>query len=198
MAMLASISYFKRYKMEVDLGDLAPPPLPPGFSWLAWNDALLPIHAEVLYDCFHQEIDATVFPSFGDRTGCCNLMTEIRRKRGFLPEATWLLIGPDGPCGTVQGLRERSGLGAIQNLGIVPRQRGQGLGQALLVQALIGFTQAGLGRAVLEVTAQNDGAIRLYRRMGFRRFKTLYKAVQDPRLATETGPELGFGRPEPR
>ena len=28
-----------------------------------------------------------------------------------------------------------------------------------------------------EVTAQNEGAIRLYRRLGFRRRKTVYKAV---------------------
>ena len=35
-----------------------------------------------------------------------------------------------------------------------------------------------LGRAFLEVTAQNDGAVRLYRRLGFRRRKTLYKAVE--------------------
>ena len=36
---------------------------------------------------------------------------------------------------------------------------------------------AGLGRAFLEVTAENSGAVRLYRAVGFRRVKTLYKAV---------------------
>jgi len=74
-------------------------------------------------------------------------------------------------------VRERSGLGAIQNLGITPPHRGRGLGRALLLQALHGFRRAGLGRAFLEVTAQNEGAIRLYRRLGFRCRKTLYKAV---------------------
>ncbi len=106
-------------------------------------------------------------------------MIEMSRKRGFLPEATWLLMGPAGPCGTVQGMRERSGLGSIQNIGILPGWRGRGLGEALLLQALHGFRHAGLGRARLEVTAQNDTAIRLYRRLGFRRSKTLYKAVPD-------------------
>ena len=37
--------------------------------------------------------------------------------------------------------------------------------------------QAGLRRAYLEVTAENAGAVRLYRAVGFRRAKTLYKAV---------------------
>jgi hypothetical protein len=36
----------------------------------------------------------------------------------------------------------------------------------------------GLARVYLEVTAQNDGAVRLYKRLGFRRTKTLFKAVE--------------------
>lgn len=181
MAMVAAISYFKRYKMEVDLHDLPPPELSVGFHCLTWSTALLEAHAEVLYGSFHQEIDAMVFPSLGDRGGCTCLMSEIVRKWGFEPQATWLLSGPDGPCGSVQGLRERRGLGAIQNLGITPAWRGRGLGRTLLLQALHGFRRAGLARALLEVTAQNDGAIRLYRRLGFRRCKTIYKAVPDLR-----------------
>jgi ribosomal protein S18 acetylase RimI-like enzyme len=179
MVTVTSISYFKRYKMEVDLHDLPRPLMPAGFECLPWRPDLLEIHAAVLFDSFHQEIDAHVFPSLGDRVGCALLMTEICRKRGFLPESTWLVVGPDGPCGSVQGVRERSGLGAIQNLGIQPAWRGRGLGQALLLHALHGFYRVGLGRALLEVTAQNESAIRLYRRLGFRRSRTLYKAVAD-------------------
>jgi hypothetical protein len=177
MQAVATVCYFKRYKMEVDLHDLPLPQLPPGFCFLPWGPSLLDVHAAVLSECFAQEIDAAVFPSLGNRPGCNGLMTEMCRKSGFLPQATWLLTDASGPCGTVQGLRERRRLGAIQNLGVTPPYRGHGLGEALLLQALHGFRRAGLGRAVLEVTAQNDGAIRLYRRVGFRRSKTLYKAV---------------------
>jgi GNAT superfamily N-acetyltransferase len=187
------ISYFKRYKMEVELHDLPRPQLPSGFACLPWSPDLREAHAEVLFTCFFQEIDAIVFPSLGDRLGCSCLMNEISHKRGFVPEATWLLTGPDGPCGTVQGIRERSAVGAIQNLGIVPMLRGRGLGEALLLNALHGFYQAGLGRGLLEVTAQNDGAIRLYRRLGFRRSKTIYKAVPDPRTEWGTAPLQEFG-----
>lgn len=174
------ISYFKRFKMETDLGYLAGPVLPPGFSFLPWCPSLIETHAEVLYGCFCQEIDAVVFASLGDPDGCRRLMTEIARKRGFLPGATWLLAGDDGLCGTVQGIREPSGIGAIQNLGILPGYRGRGLGGQLLLQALRGFRQAGLVRGRLEVTAQNDRAVRLYRALGFRRAKTVYKAVTTP------------------
>jgi ribosomal protein S18 acetylase RimI-like enzyme len=180
MPLVATISYFKRYKMEADLHAVPPPRTPSGYRWLAWNPGLLDLHAQVLVACFNQEIDATLFPSLADPRGSRSLMTEIVRKPGFEPEATWLLENELGPCGTIQGLRER-GVGAIQNVGVVPALRGQGLGEALVLQALYGFRRVGLQRAMLEVTAHNDGAIRLYRRLGFRRAKTIYKAVQDPR-----------------
>ncbi len=173
-----SLSYFKHFKMELELWAAPPaPPLPPGYRFVAWHDGLLGDHADALVASFHETIDAVVFPSLGDRAGCYYLMTEISRKSGFLPSATWLLAGPTGYCGSVQGVREAGGVGAIQNVGIAPGYRNRGLGAALLGQALEGFRRAGLKRALLEVTAQNEGAIRLYRRLGFRRRKIVYKAV---------------------
>jgi ribosomal protein S18 acetylase RimI-like enzyme len=173
------ISYFKRFRMELCLDVLPPvPALPDAYAWVNWCEALLEPHAETLFASFHTELDATVFPSLGDAVGCRSLMSEISRKAGFLPGATWLVTSPAGPAGTVQGVCDRTGTGAIQNLGVLPAHRGRGLGEALLLQALRGFRAAGLRQAMLEVTAQNDGAVRLYRRVGFRCRKTLYKAVE--------------------
>jgi ribosomal protein S18 acetylase RimI-like enzyme len=181
------ILYFKRFRMEIDLAAAPPPALPAGYSWVPWGPSLVERHAEVKYLSFADEIDAVVFPNLGCRGGCLRLMSEIARRPGFEPQATWLIASGGLYCGTVQGVRERNGLGAIQNLGVVPAHRGQGLGAALLLQALQGFYRAGLGRAFLEVTAQNDGAIRLYRRLGFRCRKTIYKAVE-----ANTGVSLTF------
>lgn len=172
------IVYYKRFRMELDLLAAPPEPLvPPGFFWEAWNPTLLEAHAEVKQRSFQDEIDAQVFPNLADRQGCLHLMTEISRRAGFCPEATWLIGTSAGYCGTVQGISDRLGMGAIQNLGVLPSYRGQGLGTALLLKALAGFRQAGLARAFLEVTAQNEGAVRIYRRLGFRCRKTIYKAV---------------------
>ncbi len=93
-------------------------------------------------------------------------MHEIRRKSGFLPEATWLVACPAGYCGTVQGIRERPGMGAIQNLGVMPLHRGRGLGTALLLGPAR-LPPCGLGRAFLEVTAQNDAAVQTVPSPGF-------------------------------
>src|SRR5262245_13607828 len=174
------ISYFKRYRMEIALDRAAPvPALPPGYEWVAWRPDLLDAHAEALAASFHGEIDGAVFPSLGGGFATCQvLMTEICRKPGFLPEATWLVACGGEYVATVQGVRDRNGMGAIQNLGVVPLQRGRKLGETLMLKALDGFRGTGLRQSILEVTAQNEPAVRLYQRLGFRRRKTLYKAVE--------------------
>ena len=180
------LTYFKRFRMEIELSGRQFPQteLPVGYRLLAWDDALLEAHAEAKYHSFRSEIDANVFPCLGDWAGCHRLMHEICAKQGFLPAATWLVVrdaaGIETPeyCGTIQGIRDYAGLGAIQNLGVTPEHRGRRLGSCLLDHALAGFQQAGLHRAFLEVTAQNADAIRLYQRLGFSKARTVYKAVE--------------------
>ncbi len=187
------LTYFKRFRMETELPiRWQIPSLPRGFRFVPWSPALLATHAEAKYQSFRGEIDANVFSCFCEYDGCYRLMNDIIRKDGFLPLATWL-IARDVPmddgsvetvyCGTIQGLRDRTGFGAVQNLGVVPEYRGYGLGSCLLLKALDGFYRSGLDRAFLEVTAQNEGAIRLYRRLGFLKARTVYKAVETPLFA---------------
>lgn len=178
-----AITYYKRFRMEIDLdGSLHVPPLPRDLEWRAWDDSLIERHAEVKYQCFHREVDADVFPCLGEPQGCLRLMREIRRKAGFLPSATWLLTGPRGDLGMIQGVIDRGPIGAIQNIGVIPEVRGGGLGRALVLKCLDGFHRAGLKRVYLEVTAENNAAVRLYRAVGFRKAKTLYKAVDHPEI----------------
>ncbi|MBN1909880.1 MAG: GNAT family N-acetyltransferase [Pirellulales bacterium] len=180
-----ALTYFKRYRMETDLvGRDLSPIVPQGYRLLAWDPALLESHAQTKYLSFRNELDSNVFPCLGELTGCLRLMEEISSKPNFLPEATWLAareLSDDGRleyCGTIQGIRARDGYGSIQNLGIVPVHRDRGVGTALLFRALQGFRQAGLRRVSLEVTVENDGAVRLYQRHGFVPVKTVFKAAE--------------------
>ncbi len=178
---MPNIKYFKRHRMELALRPPLPAPeLPTGFALVAWDDALLKMHAEVKFASFQNETDALVFPSLGSRGGCHDLMATIRFRPDFCPEATWLVSGPDGYAGTIQGLYGENRQGGIQNLGVVPEYRGLGLGRAALLRALDGFMAVGVRRAYLEVTATNAPAVRMYRQVGFRAFKTLYRAVELP------------------
>lgn len=179
-----SVSYFKRFRMEMELRGARFTPffIPADYRLLAWHSSLLDDHAFAKYRSFRDEIDAEIFSCLGEQEGCRRLMQEISLKDGFLPESTWLAIYTGGDeiecCGTIQGIRVNPKYGAIQNVGIIPAHRGRGLGSALIAAALHGFQQAGLTRAYLEVTVQNDRAVQLYKRIGFRRTKTLFKAVE--------------------
>lgn len=176
--MLASeTASFERYRMEADLATIPSPVLQEGFLWVPWHPDLIQTHAEVLYACFCQEIDAALFANLRDQEGCFRLMRQTVYRPNFLPRATWLLANKErGVYGAVQGVRERTGIGAVQNLGILPAYRGRGLGTQLLLQALQGMRQAGLRRASLDVTAMNESAVRLYRRLGFQQVKVFHKA----------------------
>jgi ribosomal protein S18 acetylase RimI-like enzyme len=179
-----SVTYFKRFRMEIDLRNQPVERilLPAGYRLIAWQPDWITEHAEAKYHSFRHEIDADVFSCLSELNGCYRLMEEISLKEGFLPEATWLAAYDSGQdieyCGTIQGIRATHKHGAIQNVGITPEHRGRGIGTALIQASLFGFQQVGLPRAYLEVTAQNDRAVRLYKRLGFRRTKTLFKAVE--------------------
>jgi len=184
------VTYFKRFRMELPLRGvhIGCDPLPDGYELVPWHSSLIETHADVKYRSFLGEVDSRVFPCLGDAEGCVRLMREISHKPGFHAKATWLLmhrmpyVGRVDYCGTVQAIvtRERFGasIGGIQNLGITPEHRGRGLGTRLLFQALAAFVSAKVRCAALEVTAQNARALELYRELGFRRSKTVYKAVE--------------------
>jgi RimJ/RimL family protein N-acetyltransferase len=178
-------TYFKRYRMEVDLASPRhPAALPPGYRLVPWSETVVDVHARTKYRSFRDEIDALVFPCLGSHDGCRRLMREIRNKSGFLPNATWLIAHGSTPetlqwCGTIQGVAERGGSGMIQNIGVVPGHRAMGLGTCLIERCLAGFRMHGLRRVSLEVTVENAGAVRLYQRLGFRRVRTVYKVVDE-------------------
>jgi [ribosomal protein S18]-alanine N-acetyltransferase len=56
----------------------------------------------------------------------------------------------------------------INNVAVLPRFRGGGMGSAILRHVLAQARELGANRATLEVRASNAGARRLYERLGFR------------------------------
>jgi len=181
-------TFFRRYRMEIDLSrrELTTPELPGEYAWINWNDELLERHALVKYESFCNELDSSVFPCLGELSGCQRLMWDITHQKNFIPQSTWLIMVRGGEnyfgrdCGTIQGIisQAHAQIGAIQNVGVIPNHRGQGLGRALVVQSLLGFKQAGIPRVYLEVTAQNYSAIQLYQSIGFKITRTLYKEAR--------------------
>lgn len=181
---------FHRFRMQADLNEVPPAEmmLPEGYRWQYWDPALVERHALTKWKCFRSELDSVVFECLSNLEGCRRLMTEIARRKFFIPESTWLLVfqpedhWPPEDVGTIQGVRRNRKFGAIQNVGITTPHRGRGLGRALLLKSLEGFRAAGVRYVYLEVTAENRPAVRLYRDVGFKIIKTMIKAVDVPDL----------------
>lgn len=188
-----NLHYIKRFRMELDLRRWERPriELPLDYRLVAWDPAILLAHAEVKFQSFRHEIDAEVFPCLGELDGCEQLMAEIEAKEGFMPEGTWLAeyiglaesvgIGESARtecCGTIQAVRTGVDKASIQNIGVSPFHRGRGIGTALILASILGQQHLGMRTVCLEVTAENEGAVRLYRQLGFRTVRTLYKAVE--------------------
>ena len=179
--------FVRRVRMEAALTGLPAPDLPAEFRLIPWRADLLEEHAAAKREAFADEPDSLLFPALATPRGCRALMADIARQPLFLPEATWLAVRRDDPfgepaggpaVGTVQGLGGARGVGAVQNVGVVPECRGLGLGRALIVRALHGFAARGYRRVYLEVTADNAAALALYRDVGFRPVRTLYKPMK--------------------
>ena len=182
-----SIIWCKRYRMEFDLRRPVPDVdlTSTRYRLLPWDGKLLEWHAQAKYESFREELDASVFSCLGNLPGCLRLMNDISKRDTFVPESTWLAVHNASPtderlvpCGTIQGLIVDGRDGSIQNVGVVPGHRGKGVARAMLSRALKGFRQVGLDRAALEVTAQNDDAIRVYSRFGFRIARVVFKPVE--------------------
>lgn len=183
-----AITYFKRYRMHFDLRQALPEIRDDwDYEFQPWDSELIKAHAFAKFNSFRHELDANVFPCLAQKDGCESLMREIVARRGFVPEATWLITSSTSSssprkrpefCGTVQGINDTGLIGSIQNLGVTPRHRGKGLAKGLLIRSLAGFRSIGMNTASLEVTAKNVKAIRLYQEFGFRVVRTVYKSIE--------------------
>jgi GNAT superfamily N-acetyltransferase len=185
------VVYFKRYRMAIELAkvnwdtiDFHQDPASE-IHYCEWSDKQISQHALAKWESFRNEIDAIVFPCLGEKDGCRQLMRDLSMRANFVPEATWLAttLGPadsEISVGTIQGLRVDHIMGAIQNVGVIPRFRGMGVGRQLIMRALRGFYQTGCRQAQLEVTIHNIGALRLYESIGFQCQETVFKVGNVP------------------
>jgi GNAT superfamily N-acetyltransferase len=174
---------FDFYKRQLLSRDLSPDghgfALPSGYRWLAWRDDRTDAFADILARSFAGETDSRLFPSLSCSTGCRMLVRAIRDLAGFCSEACWMIEGREGSVAAVFGSLDW-GVGTIQNLGVVPAERDRGLGAALLERSMAGFAACGARRVELEVTVSNSAAMALYRRFGFRAYKSSYRTVEVP------------------
>lgn len=104
---------------------------------------------------------------------------------GYLSEAEWSAVLPEVKVaeqgGALAGLLWlRAQTGRIKFMAVEPGLRRQGIGRALVLQALASAQQAGLQHLEAKVRQENEAMLTLLRQAGFQRFQTVSSWVKRP------------------
>ncbi len=134
---------------------------------LKWRDDRLERHADIIAQSFMYDFDGQLFPNLANFEGSFALMCQVAALPGFCPAACLLAKWNQRTVGAIQAVFIGRRMCLIQNLGVVPQARGQGVGRALLLGCLGALSHAGGHTCQLEVTAKNTPAVQLYQSVGF-------------------------------
>jgi mycothiol synthase len=170
---------FAEDEMERDLSRPLPDrQFPEGLTTVSWSPKRAGQFFEVYEGAFG---DRPRFPHWSEEAWRHNL-TDYP---DFRPDLSLLVLdGAEGAAFTVchveeEGRQQPRGTGFVDQMGVRPGWRRQGLGSALLGELMRRFKAEGLARAALSVDVDNQPAIRLYEGLGFerRRRRTSYQKV---------------------
>lgn len=96
----------------------------------------------------------------------------IKYKEDYLDGGVFLLYHQEKPIGVVRTSRDDYNNESVLHIGplaLIPEYQGKGLGRQLLRKALEFGNKIGLPKAVLSVNAENEGAVHLYTKEGFKK-----------------------------
>lgn len=131
--------------------------------------------AEIVYRSHSGSLDAALNLTYRTLPNCRSFVETLALRGGcgvFDGEASLAAEAGGSLAGVLLASRLSTGAGHVCQVSVLPEAQGRGLGAALVVGSLHAFRREGLATASLSVTVANDGAYKLYRRLGF----TLRKA----------------------
>lgn len=117
-----------------------------------------------------------------ERLSSVRVLERVAR-RGLLPARPLGIVGV-----VLAELRESEGCGWLELIAVAPSEQGRGHGARLVGLVEAATSAAGASRLELAVDAENDGALRLYERLGY--------AVVGPAASpgVGAGPHLRYGK----
>ncbi|EKQ53335.1 MAG: acetyltransferase [Methanobacterium sp. Maddingley MBC34] len=116
----------------------------------------------------NQEIMGVMVYSAGEKMGTMNELKVLLRNFNILDSVRFIMIEIIDSI-FLSSLKEDDFYYAI--VAVDEHFRGQGVGSFILEEGIKLAREKGCKRAVLDVDIENDGALRLYERFGFRKFK---------------------------
>ncbi len=135
--------------------------LPAAYRLVSWNAENAPLFYRAYCDAFFDR--AASFDPMEKWVG------EYEADKDFLPQSSWLAINGEGRPVAFVTVGRMGEMAWINQTGVVPELRGQGVAFGLLAHALSNFKQQGYREVGLHVNVNNPAAIRRFYELGFRR-----------------------------
>ncbi len=148
---------------------------------IPWTPAYLNQAAEVIYDSYRNSVDYALCYDYQSLRGCLRFLNNLIHSPGcgqFSTAGSLLAVDSEGH---VLGVLLTSVIspqtGMIPQVSVKRSAQGKGLGSSLLNAYFQKASELGLQRVALSVSDANQGAFRLYRRLGFERCKPFHAFV---------------------
>lgn len=148
---------------------------PPGIHLRDWEDGYFEAMAELIVAAYRGHVDSHINDQYSQPSGAMRFLKNIVifPGCGVFQQASSLVAveggGSEGErlAGAVLTSRVAPGVAHVTQLCVEPRCQGRGLGRRLMEAALARLAASGYRGVSLTVTAENQAAVGLYRRLGF-------------------------------
>lgn len=145
----------------------------PGMQFSPWSESLTEAASELLALAYRGHVDSRINDLYASLPGARCLVAQTTKpgvSSRFLAPASIAARDPrsTGLQGLSLGSLVGDEVGHVNQLCVDPRARGRGLGTELLRRSIDALARAGCTAASLTVTKSNEGAVRVYERVGFR------------------------------
>lgn len=165
----------KRHFLSLDLtmrgkGAAGPPELP-GIRIVPWQKRFFDPAAEAIYDSYLDSLDFELCRDYQSLEGCRRFLRNLVENPGcgsFVPEVSLAALdGAESLCGVLIASRIGPQAGMIPQLSVVRKHQDKGIGTGLLGTCFREARRRAFERVSLSVSGHNQGAYRLYQRLGF-------------------------------
>jgi ribosomal protein S18 acetylase RimI-like enzyme len=168
------LSTFDRNFMRIDLrrAELPEGRLRRAVSIDCWTDLHQEATAHLIAAAYRGHVDSSINDQYRTLAGARRFLHNIVQYPGcgsFFRPASFAAFEParTSLCGISLASLVSQDCGHITQICVSPEVKGSGVGYALLRQSLMALRDLGCRAATLTVTAANEGAVDLYKRVGF-------------------------------
>jgi ribosomal protein S18 acetylase RimI-like enzyme len=154
------------------LGEVEMRPAPPAFQLRRWTEHDYQQAASLITACYRGHVDSDINDQYRTASGSLRFLNNIVRFPGcgvFDPLSSYVAVHKDSRslAGLILCSRVKANVGHITQICVLPEFRGLGIGGALLSANLAELRHRNFASLSLTVTEANQGAVELYRRLGY-------------------------------